>query len=849
MTMPASTLFEVIAKASAALMLAWATTRLFGRSVSAAARHQVWAAALIVSLLVPALVLYGPTWNIEIGGGRWAERATRLWSSAGGRLGTADVWPRLVSPASHAPVSTAAAVEGGPSSGNAAPRTTASQTGSTPTLVTFVLVLWAAGTLLGLLRLITGMLSAGAVVGSANAVSGDWTALCDEAQRRLGRRRSVRIVMSSQTAVPVVCGIFRPAILLPPDAGSWDDRRRRAVLCHELAHVVRHDCLIRLIAQLARALYWFNPLATAAIRALNAEQERACDDAVIKAGTPPLEYVDHLYAIVRASQPRLSYGGATVAFAERSRLHHRIEAILDDTRERRRPSRIFMSGLWVAAGTALAFGAARPAQVVNASAQLPSIAFDVVGRFGPAVPVPPLPAFRDAGADAAANGPAGAAGPAVEATRPGADGEFVTTYCVSCHNPRTRTANVDLEQFNADRAANDPELAERVVRKLRIGLHPALGVPRPERAAAYAVSGMLETVLDNADGGNWTPDRVETLTDRDVAARLSRFLWSGEPDAALIALAGQGRLRDPRTLHQQVGRMLTDARSDAFVRSFFDRWLSLDHLDSIKPEPTSFPQFDDTLRLALRKEMDLFLASQIREDHGVADLLTASYSFVDDRLAQHYGLADRPGEQFRRVNLADQARFGLLGKGAVLAVTSYATRTSPVLRGKWVLETLVGAQAPPPPPNVPALKNGTDLGSMRQRMEVHTKNPVCASCHAAMDGPGFALENFDAIGHWRNTDGGSVIDANSQMADGTMVDGPAGLRGWLAERQELVVTTATLKLLSYALERPAKLADMPTVRTILRDAAATNYRWSSLIEGVVRSQPFRTRPVGRDTTP
>jgi hypothetical protein len=171
-----------------------------------------------------------------------------------------------------------------------------------------------------------------------------------------------------------------------------------------------------------------------------------------------------------------------------------------------------------------------------------------------------------------------------------------------------------------------------------------------------------------------------------------------------------------------------------------------------------------------------------------------------------------------------------------------------VLRGKWVLETLIGVQAPPPPPNVPALKNGTDLGSMRERLAVHAKNPVCASCHATLDGPGFALENFDAIGRWRNADGGSAIDANVQMADGATVDGPAGLRDWLVERQELVVTTVTLKLLSYAIGRPAKLADMPAVRAIVRDGAATNYRWSSIIEGIVRSQPFRTRPLARDTT-
>jgi beta-lactamase regulating signal transducer with metallopeptidase domain len=845
MNMSASTLFEVVVKASAVLVLAWSTARLFGRSLSAAARHQIWAAALLLSLLMPALVMVGPSWNIAIGGGRWADRATLLLGRSGARLATADVWPRLASPASHAPVS-AAATGGTPSGDDVALPAPRASIWATPTILTLVVLVWAAGTLLGLARLVAGMLSARAVVRLASAVTNDWTALCDEMQQRLGRRRSVRVLMSPRTAVPVVCGIFRPAILLPIDAGSWDNARRSAVLCHELAHIARHDCLFRTIAQLARALYWFHPLVVAAIGALNAEQERACDDVVIDAGTPALEYVDHLYAIVRSSQPATAFGGATVAFAERSRLHHRIEAILDETHDRRRPSPAFLGVLWIAAGVALAFGAARPALVVNASTLLPSIAYDVVGRFAPAVATAPVPTWRDAGVDA----PLNTAAPAAQSSpaRPGAEREFVAAYCVSCHNARLRTANVDLEAFSVEQVTSNPELAERVVRKVRSGLHPPAGLPRPERAAADIVSRMLETVLDSADGGNWTPERVETLTDRDLAARLSKFLWSGEADAALIKLTAQGKLRDPRTLHQQIGRMLTDTRSDPFIRGFFDRWLSLDHLEALKPEPATFPQFDEALRLALRKEMDLFLASQVRDDHRVIDLLTANYSFVNDRLVQHYGLADRPGDQFRRVTLSDQARFGLLGKGGVLAVTSYANRTSPVLRGKWVLETLIGVQAPPPPPNVPALKNGTDLGSMRERMAAHAKNPVCASCHATMDGPGFALENFDAIGRWRNADGGSTIDASIQMADGATVDGPAGLRDWLVERQDLVVTTVTLKLLSYAIERPAKLADMPAVRTIVRDAAAANYRWSSIIEGIVRSQPFRTRPLARDTS-
>lgn len=839
--MSASTLFELVVKASAVLVLAWSTARVFGRSMSAAARHQIWAAALVLSLLMPALVAYGPSWNVSIGGGRWADRATLLWGRSSARLATADVWPRLVSPATHAPVSASLAGSAAVAD-SVTPQAKRTSLWSMTTVLVFTIVIWAAGILLGIVRLIAGTLAANAMVRASVAVSDDWSASCEEARRLVHCRRAFRVRRSSHATVPVVCGIFRPAILLPFDARWWNEQRRRAVLCHELAHIVRHDCLFRTIAQLTRAVYWFHPLAIAAVAALNAEQERACDDVVIDAGTPALEYVDHLYAIVRASQPAVAYGGATVAFAERSRLHHRIEAILDETRDRRRPSRAFVSGLWIAAGIALALGAARPAVVVNASTLLPSIGFDVVGRFAPAVAAPPVPAWRDAEVDAAMN----AAVPAAQsapAARSGAEREFLAAFCMSCHNPRTRIANVDLESFGVDRVADDPELAERVVRKVRIGIHPPPGQPRPDRAAADVVSRMIESALDAADGANWTPDRVEVLGERDVAARLSRLLWSSDPNAALVRLADQGKLKDPRTLHQQVVRMIADARSDAFMRTFFNRWLSLEHLESVKPDPSIYPQFDDTLRSALRKEMDLFLASQVREDHRVLDLITANDSFVDDRLAQHYGLSDHPGDQFRRVTLADQARFGLLGKGAILTVTSFNMRTSPVVRGKWVLETLLGAQAPPPPPNVPAIKSLTDAASMRQRMETHTRNPVCSSCHAFLDPPGFALENFDAIGRWRNADGSVLLDTNAQMIDGAAINGPAGLRDWLMERQEVVASTATLKLLSYALDRPAKLADMPAVRAILRDAAAANYRWSAIVEGIVRSQPFRTRPV------
>ena len=345
------------------------------------------------------------------------------------------------------------------------------------------------------------------------------------------------------------------------------------------------------------------------------------------------------------------------------------------------------------------------------------------------------------------------------------------------------------------------------------------------------------------DPVNVLPSTAYALSDQELASRLSFFLWSSIPDDELLEAAAAGRLRDPEVLERQVRRMFGDRRSSALVENFGEQWLQIRSLRGVKPDVNVFPEFDDNLREAFQRETQLFLASQVREDHSVVDLLTANYTYVNERLARHYQIADVYGPRFRRITIEGE-RAGLLGQGSILTVTSHATRTSPVLRGKWVLENLLGAPPPPPPANVPPLKEN-DAGdaprSVRERLEEHRKNPVCASCHARMDPIGFALEHFDAVGRWRDAEANVPVDASAILPDGTTFRGAAELRKLLVSRQDEFVRTVTERLLTYAVGRGLEYYDMPAVRDILRQAESHDYRWSALILSIVRSTPFQMR--------
>jgi hypothetical protein len=348
------------------------------------------------------------------------------------------------------------------------------------------------------------------------------------------------------------------------------------------------------------------------------------------------------------------------------------------------------------------------------------------------------------------------------------------------------------------------------------------------------------------DPAHLVPGAAYRLSDLELASRLSFFLWSSIPDDELLDVAARGKLKDPAVLERQVRRMLADPRSEALTSNFPGQWLLLRNLPAVWPDPLSFPDFDDNLRQAMRRETELFFDSILREDRSVLELLKANYTFVNERLARHYGIPNVYGSHFRRVTLpADSPRGGLFGQGSLLTVTSYATRTSPVVRGKWILENVLGTPPPAPPPNVPALEEKSKEGkalSMREAMAQHRANPVCASCHRLMEPLGLAMENFDAIGRWRTrSEAGTPVDASGALLDGTDFDGVAGLKEALLTHGEEFVKVITEKLLTYALGRGIESYDMPAVRRITRDAASQDYRLSSLILGVVNSMPFQMR--------
>ena len=334
------------------------------------------------------------------------------------------------------------------------------------------------------------------------------------------------------------------------------------------------------------------------------------------------------------------------------------------------------------------------------------------------------------------------------------------------------------------------------------------------------------------------------IGDTELASRLSFFLWGSIPDEDLLAAAEAGTLSAPDELERQVVRMLRDPRARSLVRDFAGQWLYLRNMESVHPTPNEFPQFDESLREALQTETELFLEDQLRDDRSVIELLNADYTFLNERLARHYRIPGIYGSRFRKVTLEDSPRAGLLGHGSLMTVTSYPNRTSPVLRGKYVLENFLGAPPPEPPPNVPTLEEEGEDGralSMREAMERHRTNPTCASCHSTMDPIGFALENFDAVGAFRQEFDDQPIDASGTMPDGGAFDGPAGLRDILLDRSDLFVGTLTHKLMTYGLGRGLEFYDMPTVRQIVRDAADDDYRWSSIVLGIVRSAPFQMR--------
>jgi hypothetical protein len=420
------------------------------------------------------------------------------------------------------------------------------------------------------------------------------------------------------------------------------------------------------------------------------------------------------------------------------------------------------------------------------------------------------------------------------------------SYCVGCHTG-SRSA-VDLDALARSPFAGNLPLWEKVTRRLRARLDPPGGAPRPDDATYRTAVRRLEAALDAAYAADRTALPADAVDGVELAARIATFLWNIVPDTALLDAARRGDLRDGPALSRQVTRMLRDPRSGHLIDRFFTGWLSLDRVAKAQPDAAVYPQFDADLREAMATESRLFLQSQLREDRDAFELWTAGYTYVNERLARHYGIAGVTGPAFIRVTWPNAIRGGLLGQSGLLTALSQPSRTSPTARGVYVLTRVMGLEAPPPPANVPALAEGGQRGTLRLRMSAHKLNPACANCHATFDPLGLALENFDAIGAWRTSDGGMAIDASGAFLDGSRFEGPAQFRAGLAKYRDAYYEGVTRQLLAFALNRRGKGGrvydyEMPAVRKIVREAAANGYRWSSLFTGIVASAPFQAKSV------
>lgn len=424
----------------------------------------------------------------------------------------------------------------------------------------------------------------------------------------------------------------------------------------------------------------------------------------------------------------------------------------------------------------------------------------------------------------------------------------VEKYCAGCHNPRNQAGALDLDAPSRRSVGENPAVWEKVARRLRARRDPPIGAPRPDEATYHAVVAGLEKALDASYAEN-RPLPAERVSANELAARLAAFLWRDAPDASLLEAARRGGLHEPATLNRQVLRMLRDQKSASLIDTFFASWLSLDKLKAAH-DPSLDAQVDAGLLQAMDTETRLFLASQLREDRDAIELWTADYTFVNESLARHYGLVGAFDKEFRRVTWPTVHRAGLLGQAGPLTALSLAGRTSPTVRGVYLLTRFLGIDAPVPPANVPPLPDrpANQPGTMRDRMRLHRQNPACASCHSMFDPLGLALENFDATGRWRDTDGGSPIDVSGTFVDGTRFDGPVELRAGLLRYRDAYYSGLTQRLLAYALNRKGNAGrvydyEMPAVRKVVRDAASSGYRWSSILAGIAASAPFQMKSV------
>jgi mono/diheme cytochrome c family protein len=804
-----------------------------------ASQHAVWVAVLAGMLAVPLISLVAPHLELAVlpaaigSGGEAVALQVSGRSASAGAKGRIEIHPLLLreqgrtgeTGTSKAAGTLEATSRGG---GDATPPTSARTRFEAFLLYTYF---------------------AGFAVVAAYPVTG-WFFLRRVMQRsRALTLRPLRI--SDDVTVPAAVGVFRPSVILPRDWRSWTAAMRRSVLAHEFAHIRRRDVLTSTAAQFVKCVLWFNPVAWWVPRKLSQLAEMACDAAVVEQMSDPAGYSRMLLEFakrVQAAGYRVTVPG--LAMVDSSGLGKRIDrafaAAAGGLRRLPRPTlTLATAGLPIVCLTAIVSLTHSIAAPLPAPAPMPAPPVPPVGQpaaLMTAATVPPI------------ESPVTPVSAPVSAQSAIAVQALLNEYCVACHNTRLAGGGITLDDSTAENPAADGRKWERVLRTLRVRSMPPVGMARPDRATNDSVVAWLDRALDaNASPANW-PVRAEALSNQAIAARLATFLWNTAPDDELRNLADRGTIKNPAVLEQQVKRMLADSKSKAFVSSFFGGWLNLPHVSSIQPSRERFPGFDETLRDAMRRETEMFVESQVQEDRSVLDLLTANYTFVNERLAAHYGVPNVTGGEFRRVTFNDGRRAGLLGQASILSLTSQEDRISPTVRGKWILRNILGQTPPDPPPSVRPIPKDEpgQTTSVRARLEAVVAPPPCRSCHLIIDQPGYALENFNAIGQWQDSEGATPVDASGAFPDGTRFNGPAEFRAALLDRREAVLNNITEKLLTYALGRltddgrapkigALQYYEMPAVRVIVREAAPANYRWSALISAVVKSAPFQSQ--------
>lgn len=638
-------------------------------------------------------------------------------------------------------------------------------------------------------------------------------ALLSDCKEELKLRQRVQLLQSKTSHSPLVFGGWRPKIIFPK--GLLKDLNReqlRHVFLHELTHIKRGDIFTNWLCTAVQILYWFNPVVWIAMHWLRADMEQACDASVLKIlnRSERARYGKTLLKLTDLALTPMPFAQSLGIAEDNNQLKERIAMIT-----RFKNTTIKQSVVAVLAIVSLSCVGTITASE-SESHKNPFAKYD-------------------------------------QKLLKTESWQTIEKYCFECHNSKDYAGSLALDLMSPDNVVADAEVWEKAIKKMRGGYMPSPDREMPDQLAIKKTVYWLESSIDSAAAINSEAEPSGSNSATGLSRRLANLIWGAAPDDELQRLEKEKLLNKPEVLEQQVKRMLADPKAKAMVRRFTDHWLNLD-LEMVKPDHPMFRDANDyyTALAMFKDEITLFVDSVLRSDDSIVRLLDADYTFINDRLAEHYGIKGVHGSEFRKVELADESRHGLLSKGAILMRTSYQNRTSPTLRGAWIMDHILGAPSAPPPPNIEALAEAGDKNArptVKATVEQHTENPNCFRCHGVLDPFGFSLENFDSVGLYTKVDknSGAVIDATGILADGTKVNGPQGLRTVLVDKySNMFVQTFVENLLAYSLSRSVTFPsrevdykDVPMVRKIVKDSAKDDYRFESILLNLVKNDPWK----------